>query len=179
MTDILIRPSGAADVASIVAIYSHHVLHGTATFEITPPGPQEIARRRDAILDAGLPYLVAERDGEVAGYAYAGLYRPRPAYQYTIEDSIYLHPGYLRRGIGAKLLDELVRQCERGGWRQLIAVIGDSGNAASIRLHETAGFRHIGVFQSVGWKFSRWLDTVLMQRQLGPGNGSPAGAAQP
>jgi L-amino acid N-acyltransferase YncA len=175
MSAPVIRTSTAADVVSISHIYAHHVMRGTATFEITPPIPEEMARRRDAVLDEGLPYLVAECGGDVAGYAYAGLYRPRPAYRYTVEDSIYLHPDYLRRGIGRRLLAELIRQCELGSWRQMIAVIGDSGNTPSIRLHENAGFFHAGRFQSVGWKFGRWLDTVLMQRPLGAGDQSPAG----
>jgi phosphinothricin acetyltransferase len=118
-------------------------------------------------------------DGELAGYAYAALYRPRPAYRHTIENAIYIHPNHLRQGLGRSLLAELIRQCELGPWRQMIAVIGDSANSASVRLHESAGFRHSGVFQSVGWKFGRWLDTVLMQRPLGLGDQSPAGAAQP
>jgi len=177
MSDPLIRASTAADVVPISHIYAHHVMHGTATFEITPPTADEIARRRAAVLDEGLPFLVAEFGGEIAGYAYAGLYRPRPAYRYTIEDSIYLHPDHLRKGIGSRLLAELLRQCEVGRWRQMIAVIGDSRNAPSIRLHQNAGFRHTGVFQSVGWKFGRWLDTVLTQRPLGTGNQSPAGTA--
>jgi L-amino acid N-acyltransferase YncA len=145
------------------------VKNGTATFEITPPDAGELARRRNAVLDEGLPYLVAESAGVVTGYAYASLYRPRPAYRFTIEDSIYIHPDHVRRGIGRLLLSELIRQCELGPWRQMIAVIGDSANTPSIRLHEELGFRHVGVFQSVGWKFNRWLDTVLMQRPLGPG----------
>lgn len=179
MSELVIRPSVPSDVVPVSLIYSHHVMHGTATFELTPPTSGEIARRRDTVLDAGLPYLVAEYGGAVAGYAYAGLYRPRPAYRHTVEDSIYLHPDHLRKGIGRRLLAELIRQCELGTWRQMIAVIGDSANAPSIRLHEDAGFRHTGVFQSVGWKFGRWLDTVLMQRTLGSGDQCPAGAAQP
>ena len=175
MSDLLVRNSTAADAVPISLIYAYHVMHGTATFEITPPNTEEIARRREAVLDAGLPFLVAERGDVVAGYAYAGLYRPRPAYRFTIEDSIYIHPDHLRKGIGRRLLTELIKQCELGRWRQMIAVIGDSGNAPSIRLHEDAGFRHTGVFQSVGWKFGRWLDTVLMQRPLGAGDQSRAG----
>jgi len=173
MADLIIRASIAADIVPVAFIYAHHVMRGTATFEISPPTAEEVARRRDAVLAEGLPYLVAECGGEVAGFAYAGLYRPRPAYRYTVEDSIYLHPDHLRKGIGRRLLAELIRQCELGRWRQMIAVIGDSGNAPSIRLHENAGFRRTGVFQSVGWKFGRWLDTVLMQRPLGTGDQSP------
>ena len=170
MTDVLLRPAEAADIVPITLIYAHHVTHGTASFETTPPDAAEITRRRDAVLAEGLPYLVAESHGTVAGYAYAGLYRPRPAYRHTVEDSIYIHPDYQRKGIGRLLLTELIRQCEAGRWRQMIAVIGDSANTPSIRLHEELGFRHTGVFQSVGWKFGRWLDTVLMQRQLGIGD---------
>ncbi len=177
MTDLLVRGSTEADVADVSLIYSHHVKHGTATFEITPPDAEKIARRRDAVLTEGLPYLVAECRGSIVGYAYASLYRPRPAYRFTIEDSIYLHPDHLGKGIGRLLLTELIGRCERGPWRQMIAVIGDSGNAASVRLHAALGFRHTGVFESVGWKFGRWLDTVLMQRTLGAGD--QVGAPEP
>jgi phosphinothricin acetyltransferase len=170
MAEFQVRESIAADVLPVSLIYSHHVKHGTATFEITPPDSDAMGRRRDAVIVAGLPFLVAECEGAIAGYAYASLYRPRPAYRFTVEDSIYLHPDYLRKGIGRLLLSELIRQCELGRVRQMIAVIGDSGNTASIRLHEAAGFRHTGIFQSVGWKFGRWLDTVLMQRTLGVGD---------
>jgi L-amino acid N-acyltransferase YncA len=172
MTDPLLRNSTATDILPISLIYAHHVTHGTATFEIIPPDADEIRRRRDAVLSENLPFLVAETDGVVAGYAYATLYRPRPAYRFTIEDSIYVHPDHLGKGIGRLLLAELIRRCEAGRWRQMIAVIGDSANRASIGLHETAGFRHTGVFESVGWKFGRWLDTVLMQRPLGLGDQS-------
>ncbi|HEY3840268.1 MAG TPA: GNAT family N-acetyltransferase [Bryobacteraceae bacterium] len=167
MSETVIRESSPADIQAISQIYAHHVLQGTATFELDPPDEEEISRRRSSVLAEGLPYLVAESGGRVAGYAYAGLYRPRPAYRFTIEDSIYLHPDHLRKGIGRLLLAELIRRCEAGRWRQMIAVIGDSGNLPSIRLHESMGFRHTGTFQSVGWKFGRWLDTVLMQRPLG------------
>jgi L-amino acid N-acyltransferase YncA len=169
MADFLVRGSTADDILPVSHIYAHHVNHGTATFEITPPDGEEIARRRQSVLSEGLPYLVAECEGRVVGYAYATLYRPRPAYRFTIEDSIYLHPGQARKGLGRLLLTELIRQCEEGRWRQMIAVIGDSGNTPSIRLHQALGFHHTGVFQAVGWKFGRWLDTVLMQRALGPG----------
>lgn len=175
MIDPQVRASTAADVVHVAAIYSHHVLHGAATFEITPPTPDEMAQRRDSVLAEGLPFLVAESNGVVAGYAYAGLYRPRPAYRYTVEDSIYLHPDHLGKGIGRLLLTELIRQSELADRRQMIAVIGDSSNVPSIRLHQNAGFRLTGVFQAVGWKFGRWLDTVLMQRPLGAGDQSPAG----
>jgi L-amino acid N-acyltransferase YncA len=170
MTDFLVRVSTAEDILPVSLIYAHHVKHGTATFEITPPEADEIARRRNAVLAEGLPFLVAECEGAVAGYAYAGLYRPRPAYRHTIEDSVYVHPEHTRKGLGRLLLTELIVQCELGPWRQMIAIIGDSGNTPSIHLHQALGFRHAGVFRSVGWKFGRWLDTVLMQRPLGVGD---------
>jgi len=170
MSNLVVRGSTAADVPAISEIYAHHVRSGTATFEIVPPDADEIARRRNAMLAESLPYLVAEDRGTVIGYAYASLYRPRPAYRFTIEDSIYMHPDHMRKGVGRLLLTELIRQCEAGRWRQMIAVIGDSGNASSIRLHEALGFRHAGLFRSVGWKLETWLDTVLMQRQLGAGD---------
>ena len=168
-----VRPSTAADVLPISHIYAHHVRHGTATFEITPPDSVEIARRREIIVAESLPFLVAESQGEILGYAYASLYRPRPAYRFTIEDSIYIHPDRIGQGLGRLLLTELIHRCEQGRWRQMVAVIGDSANLPSIRLHESLGFRHTGTFCSVGWKFGRWLDTVLMQRPLGYGAGSP------
>jgi phosphinothricin acetyltransferase len=170
MIDIHVRDSTPADILSITDLYAHHVKHGTSTFEITPPDPSEVARRRQTVLCEGLPYIVAEAQGEIAGYAYATLYRPRPAYRFTVEDSIYIHPAYLRKGIGRVLLAELIDRCEEGMWRQMIAVIGDKANAASVGLHEALGFRHVGVFRSVGWTFDRWLDTVLMQRPLGSGD---------
>jgi phosphinothricin acetyltransferase len=164
-----IRASEERDLAAITAIYSYHVLHGLATFEIEPPDAAEMARRREQILAQGLPYLVAERDGRVAGYAYAALYRARPAYRYTLEDSIYIERGALGRGAGRALLEALIAACARAGYRQLVAVIGDSANAASIGLHAACGFRHAGLLQGVGFKFGRWVDSVLMQKELGEG----------
>lgn len=164
---IRIRPALPTDIPAITAIYAYHVLKGTATFETTPPDTAEMAQRREAILAAGLPYLVAEMDGAVAGYAYASPYRPRPAYRFTVEDSIYVDRLHVGKGIGRELLTGLIRECEQGPWRQMIAVIGDSANAASIHLHRQLGFVHTGVLKSVGWKFDRWIDTVLMQRPLG------------
>jgi L-amino acid N-acyltransferase YncA len=166
MEPCLIRPSTAGDLREITRIYGHHVLHGSATFEVDPPALEELTRRRDAILALGLPYLVAERDGGFAGYAYAGPYRPRPAYRFTLEDSIYIDHAHTGRGCGQALLGALIECCEQGPWRQMIAVIGDSGNTASIRLHRRFGFRHVGTLESVGFKFGRWVDTVLMQREL-------------
>ncbi len=166
----IIRPSKDDDVAAIADIYAHHVLHGTASFEIEPPDREEIARRRWEVIRKGLPYDVAEWDGVVVGYAYAAPYRPRLAYRFTVEDSVYVHPGYARRGIGRALLGSVIAQCEQLGYGQMIAVIGGSDNLASISLHEAFGFSHAGTLRSVGFKFDRWLDTVLMQRALsGPG----------
>lgn len=165
MSDPLVRPATANDVAEITAIYAHHVLHGTATFEIDPPDLEEMGRRRVEIEQAGLPFLVAASGDRILGYAYAGPYRPRPAYRFTVEDSIYIDPAEIGRGLGRLLMPALIAECEKAGARQLIAVIGDSENIASIRLHERFGFRHAGVFRAVGFKFDRWLDTVLMQRE--------------
>jgi L-amino acid N-acyltransferase YncA len=166
---IVIRPAGLADIAAIAGIYRHAVLHGTATFEIEPPDEQEMARRWKVLRDGGYPYYVAEFRGTVAGYAYAGPYRTRPAYYWTVEDSIYLDPQMQRRGIGRRLLDHLIADCEARGFRQMIAVIGDSRQTPSIALHRAVGFRLIGTMEAVGFKFGGWLDTVLMQRQLGVG----------
>lgn len=153
----------------ITAIYDQAVRFGTATFELTPPDLPEMTRRFEALTGAGFPYLAAAVDGAVAGYAYAGPYRPRPAYRFTVENSVYLDPAIHRRGIGTALLDELIGQCERRGFRQMIAVIGDSANAGSIALHRRCGFAMIGTHPAVGFKFGRWLDTVMMQRALGSG----------
>ena len=173
MPDVVVRPSRAEDIGAIQAIYAHHVLHGLASFEEVPPDAAELAARRGALLERGMPYLVAEFGGEVAGYAYAGPYRTRSAYRYTLEDSVYVAPGRHGQGIGRALLSRLVAECERLGCRQIVAVIGDSGNAGSIGLHAALGFRHAGVLPSVGFKHGRWVDSVLMQRPLGPGEGAP------
>jgi phosphinothricin acetyltransferase len=165
----LIRPSRDEDVATITAIYAHHVLHGLASFEEVPPPLEEIARRRAAILEHDLPYLVAERDNRVVGYCYAGPFRPRVGYRFTLEDSIYIDAEEVGRGIGRLLLRPLLDRCTDLGYRQMVAVIGGRETAASIRLHEALGFSHMGVLQAVGFKFGRWVDTVLMQRALGPG----------
>jgi phosphinothricin acetyltransferase len=165
-----IRPATAADAPAIAGIYAQHVLHGTATFEEVPPDATEVARRQAEILGRGLPYLVATAGGQLIGYAYAGPLRPRSAYRFTLEDSIYLDPAATGRGLGRRLLDRLVADCTAVGARQLVAVIGDSANAASIALHARAGFAHVGTLRAVGLKFGRWLDTVEMQRPLGEGD---------
>ncbi len=167
-----LRPSTDADVPAITSIYAHHVRTGLASFETEPPDAFEMARRRMDVLRRGLPFLVAEVDGAVVGYAYAGPYRVRPAYRFTVEDSIYIHPDHTRKGIGRRLLQAIIAACEEKGCRQMIAVIGDSGNAASIGLHQAFGFEHTGTLRSVGFKFGRWVDTVIMQRPLGPGDGA-------
>jgi len=169
MSDVTIRPATAADIPAITAIYAFEVRDKTASFELTPPDAAEMTRRFEALHDNGFPYLVAEVNERVAGYAYAGPYRPRPAYRYTVENSVYLDPAYYRRGIGSALLNELIAQCTARGFRQMIAVIGDSANAASIGLHQSAGFAMIGTHPNVGFKFGRWLDSVQMQLALGEG----------
>ncbi|HXX85686.1 MAG TPA: GNAT family N-acetyltransferase [Casimicrobiaceae bacterium] len=174
-SDVGVREATEADLDAIVAIYSHHVRTGTASFEIDAPGGAEMARRWRELVDRGLPYLVAVAGSGVVGYAYAAPYRPRPAYRFTVEDSVYVRADFARRGVGATLLAELVSASQRAGARQMIAVIGDSANVASIRLHAAAGFTKVGALASVGWKFERWLDVVIMQRALGPGNALPAG----
>lgn len=165
-----VRTASATDISAITAIYRHHVLHGLASFEIDPPDADEMTRRFSAVRELGLPYLVAETSGIVAGYAYAAVYRARPAYRYTVENSVYVHPDFSGKGIGSALLAQLIQGCEHAGKRQMIAVIGDSQNTPSIRLHEKFGFRHVGVLPAVGFKFGRWVDSVLMQRGLGDSN---------
>jgi phosphinothricin acetyltransferase len=166
---VVVREARAADMAAVQAIYAHHVLHGLATFEEVPPSVDDLIARRAAVIDARLPYLVAEHGGAVVGYSYASSYRPRPAYRHTIEDSVYVADGLAGRGIGAALLAALIARCEAGPWRQMIAIIGDTGNAASIALHRRYGFAPAGTLHAVGFKLGRWVDTVLMQRALGPG----------
>jgi L-amino acid N-acyltransferase YncA len=173
MSPIIIRAVAAADVAAITRIYAHAVEHGTASFEIEAPDETEMARRLHALLQNDYPYLVAERAGAIAGYAYAGPYRARPAYRWSVEDSIYVAPDMQRQRIGAQLLTRLIDEAERRGFRQMIAVIGDSAQTASIAVHARAGFAHIGTLRSVGFKHGRWLDTVLMQRALGSGDATP------
>jgi L-amino acid N-acyltransferase YncA len=174
---LLIRPSNAADAPRLTAIYSHHVLYGTGTFELEPPDEAEIARRRDDVVSKGLPWLVAQQAGTVVGFAYANHFRPRPAYRYCLEDSIYLDTDALGQGVGRALLAELLARCEALGARQMLAVIGDSENLASIGVHRALGFEHTGLIKASGWKFGRWLDVVLMQRPLGLGdNAAPHGS---
>lgn len=167
-----VRASRPGDMPAITAIYAHHVLHGLASFELLPPDVNEMVRRRAEVLARGLPHLVAEAGGQLAGYAYAAPYRERPAYRFALEDSVYIHPDYIGRGIGRALLDVLIETCTSAGYRQLIAVIGDSGNAASIGLHAACGFVRTGLLPSVGFKFGRWVDSVLMQREIGEGDRS-------
>ncbi len=167
---LLIRPSSAADLPAITAVYAWNVEHGTGTFELEPPDAAEMARRRDDVLAKGLPWLVAERGGQVLGYAYANHFRPRRAYRFCLEDSIYLAADARGQGVGRLLLAELLARCEAAGARQVLAVIGDSANAGSIGVHRALGFEHTGVLRSAGWKFGRWLDVVLMQKSLGLGD---------
>ncbi len=168
-----IRPAQPNDITRITEIYAEAVTRGTASFELEPPGKAEMARRQQILLAKHYPYLVAERTSVIAGYAYAGPYRDRRAYDWCVEDSVYVAPAFHRQGIGKRLLDRLVRDSEARGFRQMLAVIGDSANTASVAVHAAAGFRLIGKFRSVGYKHGRWLDTVLMQRALGGGDGTP------
>ncbi|BFO56608.1 MULTISPECIES: GNAT family N-acetyltransferase [Comamonadaceae] len=162
-----IRPSRDEDLPAITAIYAHHVLHGTGTFETDPPSAADMAARRADVLGRGLPYLVAEEQGEILGFAYANWFKPRPAYRFSAEDSIYVADAARGRGVGRLLLDELCGAAEAAGVRKLLAVIGDSANAGSVGVHRAAGFTEIGVMRSVGWKFGAWRDVVLMEKPLG------------
>ena len=173
MPELTIRDSGPADLPAIQRIYAWEVLHGLATFEEVPPSAAELGRRRAAILADGLPFLVAERGGEVVGYAYAGLFRARPAYRNTIEDSVYVSETARGQGVGRALLAELIRRCETGWHRQMVAVIGNSGNRGSVELHRSLGFEEIGTLKAVGFKLGQWVDTVYMQRALGAGSSTP------
>jgi len=165
-----IRAIGDADLPAVQAIYAHHVAHSLGTFETEPPALEEMRARRENIARAGLPYLVAEVDGRVAGYAYANPFRPRAAYRSTVEDSVYVAHDAIGLGIGQALLNELIERCAALGLRQMLAVIGDSQNVASIGAHRACGFSYVGVMTSVGRKFDRWVDVVIMQRPLGPGD---------
>ncbi|MDR7267635.1 phosphinothricin acetyltransferase [Pelomonas saccharophila] len=171
---LTIRPSTDADLPAIQAIYAQAVLEGTGTFETEVPGVDEMGRRRAEVLGRNLPWLVAERGGEVQGYAYANYFRPRLAYRFCVEDSIYLSPATQGQGVGRLLLAELMARCEAAGARQMLAVIGDAANVGSVGVHTALGFQHTGVLKSAGWKFGRWLDVVLMQRTLGLGDSAAA-----
>jgi L-amino acid N-acyltransferase YncA len=177
MSDVEIRAASAADLPTITEIYDHAVRYGTASFELIPPDLTEMTRRFAGLADHGFPYLAAELEGQVVGYAYAGPYRPRPAYRFTVENSVYLAPSVQQRGIGTTLLRRLITEAEARGYRQMIAVIGDSANAGSIGVHSKTGFAMIGTHPNVGFKFGRWLDIVMMQRALGDG-GSTMPAAE-
>jgi phosphinothricin acetyltransferase len=169
MSRPVIRDATPDDLAAVTRIYAYHVLHGLASFELAAPDVAEITRRYHAVRALKLPYLVAEVEGQVAGYAYAGVYRTRPAYRFTVENSVYVDAGYRGHGIGSALMPALIDGCEKAGRRQIIAVIGDSANDASIKLHEKFGFARIGTLPAVGYKFGRWVDSVLMQKEIGGG----------
>ena len=168
-----IRPITPSDLARVTAIYGHHVRHGTGTFETDPPSEEAMSQRLADVLSKGLPWLVLTQDEQVMGFAYANWFKPRPAYRFSAEDSIYLHPDAAGQGYGKTLLDALITQLESLGIRQVIAVIGDSANAGSIGLHRSLGFEHTGILKASGWKFDQWLDVVLMQKTLGPGDSTP------
>lgn len=169
-----IRASAEADLPAITAIYAHHVLHGTGTFETTPPTEQEMAARRADVLAKGLPYLVMEENSDIVGFAYCNWFKPRPAYRFSAEDSIYLSPHAAGKGLGTQLLQALMAHAEQAGVRKLIAVIGDSNNHGSIGVHRRCGFAHVGVLRSCGWKFDQWLDVVMMDCPLGVADSQPA-----
>ncbi len=173
MLPLLLRPATPDDLGVISSIYAHHVRHGTGSFELEPPDASEMAARFAAVTGAGYPYLVAQRGDRVLAYAYANAFRARPAYRYTVEDSIYVAPDAVGQGLGRALLERLIADCSALGLRQMLAVVGDSQNAGSIALHRACGFEHIGKMANVGWKFGRWLDIVLMQRELGAGASTP------
>ena len=173
MSELLIRPSVEDDLAAVTAIYAWNVTHGTGTFEIDAPDPAEMERRRSDVLAKGLPWLVLERAGAVVGYAYANQFRPRPAYRFSLEDSVYLAPDAVGCGFGRLLLAELLARCEAAGARQMLAVIGDSANAGSVGVHRALGFAPVGTIRSAGRKFDRWLDVVIMQKSLGFGDMAP------
>ena len=170
---LVVRDAAEADMEAVARIYAHYVERGLATFEEVPPADEEMRARRLKALAVGAPYLVAEIDGEIVGYCYAAPYHARPAYRHTLEDSVYVAPGLGGRGVGGALLAALIARCEAGPWRQMVAIIGDSGNAASIALHRRYGFEPVGTLRSVGFKLGRWVDTPIMQRALGPGDSLP------
>ncbi|MGO4388298.1 N-acetyltransferase family protein [Microvirga sp. 2YAF29] len=171
--NLTLRPCADADIPAIAAIYAHAVLHGTASFELDPPDEAEMMRRRATILEGGYPYIVAEREGEILGYAYAGAYRTRPAYRFTVEDSIYIAPSVQGQGIGRVLLEALIEECEARDFRLMVAVIGDEDSQGSIALHTRLGFELVGILKGIGYKHGRWLSTVLMQRPLAGGTHQP------
>ncbi len=173
MSDWTIRDARPVDLPQITEIFAEEVRHGTASWSVEPPDLAEMTRRFDALTAQGYPYLVADRDGRVLGYCSAGPYRPRPGYRFTVENSIYARAEARGTGVAQALMNELIRRCEAGGFRQMIAVIGDSVDNPSIRFHEKMGFRHAGTFENIGWKFGRWLDSVVMQKTLGPGAETP------
>jgi len=174
-----IRSCAEGDIEAIQAIYAHYVETNLATFELEPPTAAQMRERRDGIVRGGYPYLVAERDAEVVGYAYGSAWRARPAYRHTVEDSIYVAPGMRQSGVGSALLRELIRECEQRGFRQMVAVVGNSANTGSLRVHEAQGFARVGTLACVGYKFGEWVDTVLMQRVLGEGAQSPGSLPVP
>lgn len=175
----VVRPCTQRDMPGVCEIYALEVREGTASFELEPPSVADMAARLAAIEGAGLPYLVVELEGRIAGFAYAGRYRPRPAYRHTVEDSVYVARWARRQGVGRALLDAVIQHATARGMRQMVAIIGDSAHAASIRLHAQAGFRLVGTLEHVGWKFGRWLDTVIMQRPLGDGATTPPSSDPP
>ncbi len=177
MLNITVRPARPEDLPRIHEIYAHHVLNGLASFEETPPDLAEMTRRFEATRERGMPYLTAEDTDtkEVLGYAYAGPYRPRPAYRFSVENSVYVAPGLEGRGVGRALLEELIARCTALGLRQMIAVVGDSGHLPSIAFHESLGFTRIGTLRAIGFKFGRWVDSVILQRALGDGGETPPG----
>ena len=169
----LIRPSSDADLPAITAIYAHHVLHGTGSFETEPPSVADMMARRADVLSKGLPYLVVEQDGKIAGFAYGNWFKPRPAYRYSVEDSIYMAPDRQGKGLGRALLAELMARFEAAGIRKVMAIIGDSANTGSVGIHLALGFTQVGIVDSCGWKFGAWRDIVIMQKPLGLGDTQP------
>jgi phosphinothricin acetyltransferase len=168
-----IRGASADDMAAVREIFAHHVTHGTASWELEPPDLAEMKSRRARLTGAGLPFVVGLLDGRIAGYGYASPYRPRPGYRFVVEDSVYLHPELTGRGLGRPLLQRVIDDCTAMGKRQMLAVIGDAENLPSIRLHQRLGFKRVALLEKIGWKFGRWLDSVVMQRALGEGGESP------